>query len=325
MCRPEYLQSEMIDISVIVATYNRCQFLAKTLHSVADSTLPESVEWEVLVVDNNSHDQTREVVGEFCSRYPGRFRYVFEPQPGKSNALNRGVREARGQVLAFTDDDVRVEPMWLQNVTAALFDGEWAGCGGPVVPKWADSPPPWLPLRERCALAPLPSFDPGLNAGPLTEPPFGANMAFRRDVFERHGGFRTDLGPKPTGGVTNEDTEFGRRLLAAGEQLRYEPSAIIHHPVPPNRMQKRYFLAWWFNKARAEVRESGIPTDVKLFVAGIPLVYIRRLAVWTVRWLVAVGPVRRFSSKINVWFVAGEILECSRQSTSKRRRRERSA
>ncbi len=82
-------------ISVILCTHNRCQSLAKALNSLAALTLPESVEWEVLVVDNNSSDGTREVVQrDFCGRYPGRFRYLFEPQPGKSYALNAGIRQA---------------------------------------------------------------------------------------------------------------------------------------------------------------------------------------------------------------------------------------
>ncbi|MGB0049836.1 MAG: glycosyltransferase family A protein, partial [Terriglobales bacterium] len=117
-------------ITVILCSYNRCQLLAEALESVAASTLPESVEWEVLVVDNNSTDRTREVVEDFRHRYPGRFRYVFEPRPGKSFALNTGVREAHGDVLAFTDDDVTVEATWMQNLTACLSDGEWAGAGG---------------------------------------------------------------------------------------------------------------------------------------------------------------------------------------------------
>src|SRR5690349_7477494 len=97
--------------------------------------LSESVEWEVLVVDNNSSDQTREVVDEFCRRYPGRFRYLFESRPGKSCALNAGVREARGAVVAFMDDDVTVEPTWLQELTAALHNGQWAGAGGRILPQ----------------------------------------------------------------------------------------------------------------------------------------------------------------------------------------------
>src|SRR5712692_10838040 len=114
-------------ISVIVCTFNRCATLAKALESLAASTLERSVDWEVLVVDNNSSDQTREVVEHFRNHDPSRFTYLFEPQPGKSHALNAAIRHAKGEILAFMDDDVTVEPNWLQNLTAALHTGEWAG------------------------------------------------------------------------------------------------------------------------------------------------------------------------------------------------------
>ena len=78
-------------ITVILCTYNHCQSLRRALESAAALRLPESDEWEVLVVDNNSNDKTREVVQNFCCRYPGRFRYVFEQRQGKSQALNAGV------------------------------------------------------------------------------------------------------------------------------------------------------------------------------------------------------------------------------------------
>src|SRR5215467_674497 len=119
-------------ITVILCTYNRCQCLKRALNSAAALVLPESVEWEVLVVDNNSNDQTRTTVEEFCDRYPGRFRYLFEPRPGKSHALNAGIRESRADVFAFMDDDVVVDSNWLQNLTAALRNNEWAGAGGRI-------------------------------------------------------------------------------------------------------------------------------------------------------------------------------------------------
>jgi glucosyl-dolichyl phosphate glucuronosyltransferase len=301
-------------ITVILCTYNRCKILAKALESISTSILPSEVAWEVLVVDNNSRDQTREVAEKFCSRFPGRFRYLFEPRPGKSYALNTGIREARGSVLAFTDDDVLVEPTWLQNLNAALEDGKWAGVGGRVLPEQTFSPPRWIPLKDRYALAPLAVFAPDIEAGPLSEAPFGANMAFEKQLFERYGGFRTDLGPRPGSEIRSEDTEFGDRLLAAGELLFYEPSAIVYHSVPPGRVRKGYFLAWWFDKARADIRATGIPSDTKWFVAGIPLYLFRRLAMWILRWLFAFQPAKRFSCKLKVWGVAGTILECFRQS-----------
>src|SRR5579862_1106876 len=103
-------------ITVILCTYNRHQSLAAALESIADQHLPAGADWEVVVVDNNSSDHTREVVDQYCRKYPNRFRYVFEPQPGKSYALNTGIREAKGDVLAFMDDDVTVEADWLQNL-----------------------------------------------------------------------------------------------------------------------------------------------------------------------------------------------------------------
>lgn len=308
-----------MNITIIVCTYNRCQSLAKALHSVARSNPPDSVEWEVLVVDNNSNDQTHEVVEDFCRRYPGRFHYMFEPRPGKSHALNAGIREARGEILAFMDDDITVESAWLRNLTAALEDGTWVGAGGPILPEGTFSPPRWLPLQDRYGVAPLALFELGSQAGPLTEPPFGTNMAFEKKMFDKYGGFRTDLGPQPGSEIRGEDSEFGWRLLAAGERLRYEPSAVVYHSVSENRLNKQYFLAWWFDKGRAELRSAGIPPETRWCVVGIPLVFVRRLAVWTLRWMVAFGSSKRFSSKLKAWYVAGQITESYRQRRHPRR------
>jgi glycosyltransferase involved in cell wall biosynthesis len=230
-------------ISVILWMYNRCQTLPNTLSSVAASNLPESVEWEVLVVHNNSSDQTRHVVQEFCRRHPGRVRYLFEPRQGKSHALNTGVREARGQVLAFVDEDVTVEPSWLHNLTAPLKDAQWARTGGRTLLERGCSPPPWLGLREPYNLrGVLARFDAGERPSELARPPAGTNMAFRREMFQKYGSFRTDLGRWPGSLIGREDTEFANRLLAAGERIRYEPSAVVCHAVPENRVRKDYFL-----------------------------------------------------------------------------------
>src|SRR6266852_7424384 len=113
-------------ITVIICTFNRCRSLSKALDSVAAQVLPESIEWKVIVVDNNSSDQTRELAEDYSRRYPGRFRYLFEPQQGKSHALNTGIREARGEILAFMDDDVIVDTKWLQNLTAVFQKEGWA-------------------------------------------------------------------------------------------------------------------------------------------------------------------------------------------------------
>jgi glycosyltransferase involved in cell wall biosynthesis len=300
-------------ISVILCTYNRAQNLINALESVAAQTLPESVEWEVLVVDNNSRDQTREVVEDFCRRHR-QFRYVFEPNQGLSHARNSGVREARGDVIAFVDDDVTVEPGWLDNLTAPLRTGEWAGSGGMTIPPGTFTPPRWLAphgpynmLGVLCAY-----FNLGDKACELDEAPYGTNMAFRKQMFEKYGEFRTDLDRCGGNTMSNGDTEFGRRLMKAGERLRYEPSAVVRHPVPENRITKKYFLAWWFDYGRASVREWG----QKPAVLKIPRPYFNILRLGTVvmvpkimRWAMSLDPQKRFYNKCRVWLTAGQIKE----------------
>lgn len=317
VCIYDNAQRRNMKITVILCTYNRAQSLALALESVAGSVLPGSISWEVLVVDNNSSDNTREVVEEFTRRYPGRFRYLFEPRAGKSHALNSGIRESSGEVLAFMDDDVTVDGRWLGNLTARLLTHEWAGSGGKILPERSFTAPPWLSLDDRYALAPLAMFDLGTEAGQMDEPPFGTNMAFCREVFEKVGGFRIDLGPRPGSEMRSEDTEFGDRVMAVGLRIWYEPSAIVYHSLPAQRLRKQYFLAWWYDKARADIQQDGIPSDTRWLIAGVPHYLFRRLGVWGIRWLFALRPGRRFSNKLKVYRAAGMITACYQQSHGK--------
>lgn len=308
----DYPASNM-DITVIVCTHNRCESLAKTLDSLAQSIVPDRTGWEILVVDNNSTDQTAATVQEFCRAYPGRFRYVFEGRQGKSFALNAGIEDSQSDILAFVDDDITVERTWLHRVTAPLSDATWSGSGGPVILQWSCPCPKWLKMD--ITAAPLVGFNPTRPAGEIKESLFGGNMAFRRSVFEKYGGFRTDLGPSPNRDTPrpNEDTELVLRVLAAGEHLYFEPSAIVFHPVPINRLQKSYFLEWWFDKGRADLRISGIPAEMKWLVAGVPLRFVRRIIHWTARWAVAIDPAERFSHRAKVQWLLGIVVEARRQ------------
>lgn len=288
--------------------------LRRALTSAMAMSVSGRTTWEVLVVDNNSKDQTREVTAEFCNRYPGRVRYLFESQPGKSHALNAGIRAADGDIVAFMDDDVTVDPSWLEELTAPLEHAQWSGSGGRIFTKWEAPPPEWLCTTERYALAPLVMFDLGPKPGDLSETPFGTNMAFRRCMFEKHGWFRTDLGPRPDSEIRNEDTEFGSRILAAGERLRYVPSAVVYHPVPEKRVTKEYFIAWWYGKGRGDIRQCGVHPNTRFFVAGIPLYMFRHLALSTLRWSFAISSRRRFFNKLALCYELGEIVECYSQA-----------
>lgn len=300
-------------ISVILCTYNRCTSLAEALESVAASHLPEEDEWEVIVVDNNSKDQTRDVVESFHRRFPNRFRYIFESQQGLCHARNAGVREAKGQILVFTDDDLTVDPEWLRNLTAALESGKWGGAGGRVVAAHSFNCPTWLSLQGSYNLGGvLALFDLGDREGVTSEPPFGANMAFRKEMFEKYGYFRTDLDRSAGSMLSNGDTEFGRRLLSHGERLWYQPSAVVFHPVTANRLTKSYFLKFWFNLGRSNFREAERQPDVwgiPRWCLTIPKLAATALLVRAFHWLLAVDEQRRFFFKGTVWMTFGQMVE----------------
>ena len=295
-----------MNITVVICTYNRCDSLRHTLASVAVLTMSEDTEWEILVVDNNSTDHTRAVVEQAGPP----FRYLFEPKQGKSFALNAGISAAKGEILAFLDDDVIVHQAWLDSLTRMMRkDKAIAGAGGRTKPFWGGyTLPTWLSIEEPYnsggILAAL--FDLGDHPGRLDKPPYGTNMAFRREMFEKYGMFRTHLGPRPGNLIRSEDTEFGLRLLAAGETLWYEPSAIVYHPVLPERLNMQYYLNWWYDYGRADAREWELAHSKYLTIGKILIT----VTVPTVlRWLLSLSPVKRFYMRSQVRKTLGWINE----------------
>jgi glucosyl-dolichyl phosphate glucuronosyltransferase len=290
------------------------------LASIAASRLPDDLEWEALVIDNNSTDNTREVVQDFCQVHP-RFRYIFEPQQGLSHARNTGIRKANGEVIAFVDDDVTVDADWLRELTTPFEGLRWAGAGGKIRAENARELPKWVrlegPFSMGGSMAAL--FDRGDEPGELREPPYGTNMAYRKQVFERYGYFRTDLGRSSNNMIGKEDTEFGNRLLSAGEHLWYAPSAVVFHPILPERLTKKYFLRWWFGCGQSMIREQGVQPGKW----GIPRYVLTSgmVAASALRWVRTVNPAERFFWKCWTWMYAGKTLENYRQSDREKARK----
>lgn len=249
-------------VSIIISTYNRCDMLAATLQSVQQLTTPAGLDWEVVVVDNNSLDQTKPLVLGFEGRLP--IRYVFERQQGKTIALNRAVREAAGELLAFTDDDVRLDPAWLSELVRAAHANPTAGWfGGRTLPLWPDGRPAWL--RDE-SLAALSGFfvmhdlgDAERRYGAEDDAPIGANMAVRRAVFERIGLYREDLGPSGDRRGTHDDSELIWRAQKAGIPGVYVPSALCHHRVASSRLRWRSFFSYGLVKGENQAKTTEAP------------------------------------------------------------------
>jgi glycosyltransferase involved in cell wall biosynthesis len=301
-------------ISVIICTYNRCQSLKKTLESLAHVSVPTAVSWELIVVDNNSSDDTPQAVQTFATESGLSCRYILERNRGLSHARNAGIKEAKGDIIAFTDDDVTVGVDWLCQLQSVFDQFGCMGVGGKIVAVWTSPKPSWFETDGPYALMrAILSLDLGEEPCEMHIPPFGANMAFKKVAFEKHGFFRTDLGKSGKTLMTGEDTEFGRRLLCAGDQLMYAPKAVVYHPVEKERTKKRYFESWYFNYGRYSVRIDGFPErTVRYF--GVPRYLFRSLLTSFSKWAFSFGSQRRFHHKLDLCRCLGEITEAYRTS-----------
>lgn len=306
-------------ISVIVCTYNRAETLRKALNSLARVEPSAGAAPEFIVVDNNSTDETAEVVRAFAAVSPFSVQYVFEVNQGLSHARNAGISAARGDIIAFTDDDVTVDSRWLCELQRIFDQFRCMGAGGRIIPVWTGDRPSWLesggahaPRSGVRLCGPLVSFDHGEEPCEIRVLPFGANMAFKRAAFEKYGMFRTDLG-RGSGVGLGEDSEFGARLLRAGDKLAYAPGAVVYHPVPKARLKKAHFQSHSFHSGRYMVRVDGLPENAVLWF-GVPRYLFRSLLSQTWKWLLTVDSPRRFRHKLGVCECIGEISESYRIS-----------
>ena len=257
-----------MNASVIVCTYNRAESLRDTLRALKAQQPLAGREWEVIVVDNNSNDHTRQVIKEFQLEWP-LLRYEFEGEQGLSHARNHGISAARGDILLFTDDDVIPESDWLETTLSGLEKYKADACGGYIAPIWESPPPDWLTERFHGFLAVRSerSDDYGINS--YSQVPFGANMAFRREVFKKVGGFDISRGRKGKVLASGEDSELFERILAAGLKAVFLGQSRVHHKVEDFRLTKRYFRRWRFQTSRNIAQNKDITGESRLF--NIPL------------------------------------------------------
>jgi glucosyl-dolichyl phosphate glucuronosyltransferase len=226
--------------SVLICTRNRARFLASTISAAAGQVLANGT-FEIVIVDNNSTDDTQRVV-DACRatirNVPVRSFVEFEV--GLSAARNRALKEARGAILCFLDDDAIPESMWLESLTQAYRSDPKAMCvGGAVVPVFEVPLPPWFPPEMRCLFMPEQSGD-ALHIVTYPWYPYGANVSFRATVIDKIGEFNTTLGYKGNDLTPSEETEYILRIEKAGYHVLIEPRAIVNHVIPKNRLTREY-------------------------------------------------------------------------------------
>lgn len=243
------------DVAIVISTYNRCDMLPEAIASVLAQEA-KGVRYELIVVDNNSTDDTKSVVEGFIARYGSVVRYVLERKQGLSHARNAGIAATNAPIIVFTDDDVRAASDWVINIKRAFDQHPKADfVGGKVLPRWNQPPPAWLTKEHWSPLALLDYGDASFyvdreNSRCLV----GANLAFRREVFDRIGFFEPKLQRVKDGIGSTEDHEFLIRVWQAGGVGLYSPDVVITADVQTERMSKSYHRRWHAGHGRFTAR-----------------------------------------------------------------------
>lgn len=306
--------------SLVITTYNRAALLAKALESVAQSQIADPAHVEVIVVDNNSTDHTRQAVEEVRARgFPFSLRYVLEPRRGVSHARNRGAEEATGTYVAYMDDDQVIDKHYLSRIES-VFRATRAMCvGGPVFYYHTGELPHWVsPLLEIAGqiwygdeTKVLGRADGKLGTG---------NMVFDRRELMNFGRFNTTLGRVGNSLLGGEDDEMQERLHAAGKKIVYAPDLVQYHYLAPVRLTKRYWRRHHFDYGRTVYRMklSKGNSTARPTLFGAPR--------WLWRYLLtkqiprALRPLLRldltdgFYKQLEVFVCLGEIHEARQQS-----------
>ena len=235
--------------SVVIPTYNRAAELRDTLRSLSGLVPTPAVGGPRRRQQlERRHAQGR--AGSRARSFPVDLHYVFEPEQGRSAALNAGIRRSRGHIVVTTDDDVRVEPDWLERAGAALETLQCDYVGGKVLPLWGAPRPAWIPDHGGKQWAVIALLDYGPDPIPFFTQahrvPLGVNMAFRREAFDRAGLWDNSVGRKKGTLLGQEVREWMCRARAAGLRGSYAPSMAVRHVIQRDRLNKRYFRRWYY-------------------------------------------------------------------------------
>ena len=301
-----------VDLSVVIATYNR----GSQLRQVLDALLQQDargVSYEVLVVDNNSRDNTAAVVEAVrVSDQSGRIRYFFEARQGVSYARNTGIAHARAPIIAIIDDDVVPVRDWAYSVKQAMDQYPEADCiGGRVLPVWTRPRPSWLDAAHWGPIAlqdwPEPRW---VNRENATNCLITANLTFRRELFH-------DVGLFSPAFPRNQDRELEMRFWRAGKQGLYLPTMDVMVDIPEERMTKRYHRQWRVTTGsyHAKLRFPDLVDghgrlhdhEEGRRLLGVPLFMYRQCLGHLIGWgkaIVSNNANRRFYHESRLWYCA---------------------
>ena len=262
------IEEKKYQVSLIICTYTRADSLRDTLTSLLLLDLKD-INFELIVVDNNSKDNTIDVVKDFSKLAGFSVKYHFEKRQGLSYARNAGIEQSSGDYLFFTDDDVIPEPDWVRKTLDGFSKFDCVACGGYIAPIWlGEKKPEWLNEMFYGFVAIKTDLEGPKQLDIKSELPFGANMAFKRTVFEQYGAFDVNRGRSGTNLASGEDGELFQRLLSSGEKVYYFPDSRVSHKVETFRQKKNYFRQWRYQASKNIAFVKDLPGKKRFL--GIP-------------------------------------------------------
>jgi len=278
-----------VDVTVVICTWNRAELLDQSLAQMRNLSIPEAVTWELIVVNNKCTDHTDDVLDRHEKELP--LRRLFEARSGLSNARNCAAAAARGELILWTDDDVLVDPDWLaQYVAASRAFPEAMFFGGTVNPWFAQQPPSWLLPHLDWLSAPFAIRRLGDDTREIEsydDFPFGANMAFRKSVFDDHA-FDPNLGMCGENQFLGEESQLMKGLMAQGRRGVWVGVARVRHYIPAERLTRRYLWEYFRGSGRTRVRLGANERAKMKMLFGAPRHQIREYCQARLRsWLLS--------------------------------------
>lgn len=261
--------------SVIICTYNQADSLRRTLDNISAQDAPSEF-FEILVVDNNSKDNTRKVAEEAFCNIPFKCHYIFEPRQGLSAARNRGLQEAAGEYAIFTDDDAGLPSTWLQSYLSA-YERYQADCVfGRISVDWAKGKPAWYSKSFGPMFVELDYGDTPHAVKDLHHEFFGKNFSVRRELILQIGGFDENLGRKGDRLFAGEETRIYQWLVTTERAVMYIPQILVYHHLKDYEYTEEHC----YKHARDTVMSDYymLKTGSSRKVLGRPLYTIKSIA-----------------------------------------------
>jgi glycosyltransferase involved in cell wall biosynthesis len=252
---------EISNVDIAVCTWNREALLAQTLGSFANLIVPETIELQVLIVDNNSTDQTDQVIAKFQSSPFGSKHNVvslYETRQGHTYSRNRAIASASGDLLLWTDDDVIVAPDWVDKYVRAANSNPGVSFWGSVIkPTFEKQVPAWIEQNWETLKGCF--ADRGLGDQHVefstSQLPYGANFAIRTAV-QKQFPFDCDLGRRGDQVLGEDELDLMRRLLAEGHRGVWVPNAVVEHLIPPERATEKFVYEYFIGQGQALVAKG---------------------------------------------------------------------